>query len=292
MATTTRGFVSGNAATDPSICGHRLKAAKPKPTKLSFESLENRTVLSASNSPLAAYLISRDIRDCLPMPRVCNDVPTLSANAASEARSSGNSRQSCQPVPVCEVKSTSDAKQRCDVRSTNEVKQLRCEPTPSYESKQRCEPKSTNDTKQQRCEVKPTSESKQRCETKPTSEVKQQRCEPPNYDAKQRCETKGTTDTKQRGEAKSNSDSKQRCEPKATANTKQQRCEVKPVCEVKRCSDAEPARTNGAKTANRNCEPQSRETRQCGDSVRQVAAKAVDSCFGDLRFVNEMARRR
>jgi hypothetical protein len=289
MATIARGFVSGVAATDHAICGHRLRAGKPKPTRLSFESLENRTVLSASTSPLAAYLIARDIRDCVPVMRECNDVQTPSAN---EARSLGSTRQSCNPTPVCEVKSTYDSKQRCEVRPTNEVKQLPCEPTPSNESKQRCEPKSTSDAKQQRCEVKPTSESKQRCETKPTSEVRQQRCETPTYDAKQRCETKATTDAKQRGEAKSASDSKQCCETKSTAHTKQQRCEVKPVCEVKRCSDAEPARTNGAKTANRNCEPQSRETRQCGDSVRQVAAKAVDSCFGDLRFVNEMARRR
>jgi hypothetical protein len=92
-------------------------------------------------------------------------------------------------------------------------------------------------------------------------------------------------------EAKSSSDSKQRCETKSTSDTKQQRCEVKPVCEVKRCSDAEPVRATGAKTANRNCEPAVKEARSCADSVRQVAAKAADGCFGDMRFMNDLARR-
>lgn len=289
LSTTTLSSAAALQMAREMVSGYRGGGSDPvlaAAMAISQTSKGERSTLRQSAPPQ----VCEPVPYCDPVP-VCNPTPTCSPTTAGdlgrrrcESVPLFNPNENCYPTPNCEP--------RCEVRPTLEKTQ-RGSSKPNVESKQRAETKSTPESKQ-RCETRPVCEVKQVCEVRPEREAKSTRGE------KQSCDT--PTDGQSRGK----SEMKQVCEI-------QQRCEAPP-----RCNDNVPVRTasgQGSKSNNCNTAPTARNGQQCENkqndcrrnecqqaevkqSSRQQCdtaavekvAKAVDKCFGDMRFVSQASR--
>lgn len=287
MATHALRMTSTSGARQFGRRGDRIaSAARLIKTHLRFESLENRLVLSTvSLSSSAALQFAREVQASLNTSAEVSRAAVSASPLMSDTMQAFGSRcnyewvndtphgcsaatwcdttAECDPEPECDPVPQSQNREGCETACDGQVPGT----ADGYDCEPRCE---TDEWCEERppCDSVPTVASYERCEERPNCEVRRE-CDSNQNEVKSRgkedCDPCGNSDARKRGERGQSCEVERQCETK-------QRCNTTPNCD-----DNVPA-----SAARKNASDQS--------GMSEKIARAMESCFGDQRFMSQVSR--